>query len=35
MDEDFLAEAPLADGWVRLEAKPNEIVNLRFRTAGL
>jgi mannosylglycerate hydrolase len=35
MDEAFLSEAPLADGWVRLEARPNEIINLRFRTGGL
>jgi mannosylglycerate hydrolase len=30
MDGALLAEAPLEDGWVRLTAKPNEIVNLRF-----
>jgi mannosylglycerate hydrolase len=35
MDEAVLAEAPLEDGWVRLEARPNQIVSLRFRTGGL
>jgi len=35
MDEVFLADAPLEGGWVTLEARPNEIVNLRFRTGGL
>ncbi len=33
MDGALLAEAPLEDGWVRLAAKPNEIVNVRFVTA--
>ncbi len=35
MEESLLSEAPLADGWVRLEARPNQITNLRFRTARL
>lgn len=35
MEEAFLAEAPLEDGWVRLEARPNQVINLRFRTARL
>jgi len=35
MEETFLAEAPLEDGWVRLEARPNQIINLRFSTAHL
>jgi len=32
MEEALLAEAPLEDGWVRLEARPNQVINLRFRT---
>jgi alpha-mannosidase len=32
MEEAFLAEAPLEDGWVRLAARPNQVINLRFRT---
>jgi alpha-mannosidase len=35
MEEASPAEAPLEDGWVRLEAQPNQIINLRFRTARL
>jgi alpha-mannosidase len=35
MEEVFLAEAPLENGWVHLEARPNQIINLRFRTGGL
>ena len=35
MEEAFLAEAPLEDGWVRLEAQPNQVINLRFRTGAL
>jgi hypothetical protein len=35
MDEAFLAAAPLEDGWVRLEAQPNQVLNLRFRVKGL
>jgi mannosylglycerate hydrolase len=35
MEESFLAEAPLEDGWVRLEAQTNQVLNLRFRTGGL
>jgi alpha-mannosidase len=35
MEEAFLAEAPLEDGWVRLEAQPNQVLNLRFRTGDL
>jgi alpha-mannosidase len=35
MEEAFLAEAPLEDGRVRLEARPNQVINLRFRTGGL
>jgi alpha-mannosidase len=35
MEEALLAEAPLEDGWVRLEAQPNQVLNLRFRTGGL
>jgi mannosylglycerate hydrolase len=35
MDEVFLAPAPLDDGWVRLEAQPNQVLNLRFRSGGL
>jgi hypothetical protein len=35
MEESFLAEAPLEDGWVRLEAQSNQVLNLRFRTGGL
>jgi len=35
MDEAFLAAAPLEDGWVRLEAQPNQVLNLRFRSKGL
>jgi len=35
MEEAFLAEAPLEDGRVRLEARPNQVLNLRFRTGGL
>jgi mannosylglycerate hydrolase len=34
MDEASLAEAPLEDGWMRLEARPNQVLNLRFRTDG-
>jgi alpha-mannosidase len=35
MEEAFLAEAFPEDGWVRLEAQPNQVLNLRFRTGGL
>jgi len=35
MDEAFLAAAPLEDGWVRLDAQPNQVLNLRFRSKGL
>ena len=35
MNEAFLAAAPLEDGWVRLEARPNQVLNLRFRSKGL
>jgi alpha-mannosidase len=35
MEEAFLAKAPPEDGWVRLEAQPNQVLNLRFRTGGL
>jgi alpha-mannosidase len=31
MQEALLAEAPLEDGWVRLEARPNQIITIRFR----
>jgi hypothetical protein len=31
MEEASLDEAPLEDGWVRLEARPNQIISLRFR----
>jgi hypothetical protein len=35
MEESYLAEAPLDGGWVRLEARPNQVINLRFRTERL
>jgi alpha-mannosidase len=31
MEEALLAESPLEDGWVRLEARPNQIITIRFR----
>ena len=33
MKEDRLAPAEIADGWVRLQLRPNEIVTVRFETS--
>ncbi len=35
MKEDPLGPAEVAEGWVRLSLRPNEIVTVRFRTRGL
>jgi mannosylglycerate hydrolase len=33
LNEEFLAGADADDGWVKLSARPNQIINVRFRTA--
>ena len=34
MKEDALGPANVADGWVHLELRPNEIVTLRFASTS-